>query len=285
MSKSSPGKNSKDGQNRHKMKAKSGNAKGSIPDEIYELNEQTSCTLKAPSITQDDLIKFHEAVAPYLLELSSVKEQIDSSLKTVDKFMDKIREAFQGRMDIVRGASEVWEREQEQVKEIEEQAKEIEELTVTVRRLRQYRQEDFSELEAQIEALRETVETLQLENQNIEQFHSEKFRKRTKELEQREKSLIKEQEKSRKKLETERAEFKKKLEIEKKTQIDMLTKEVEELTRESTKLKARCDTLQKTVDKNDRAYANLEEDHDKVQNRLISLQEQFYFPQQPAENL
>jgi len=279
---------SRDRSQRQKRKDKTANGLSSEIDD-YDESRDTAYEPSPRNISQEDFAKLGADLTPLLDEATAIKQEIVTKLGKWDHLMGDITAAFQGRIHVVKGASDTWGREEEQSKKITE----LEDFTEGL--LRRYGDIELKS-KAEKAALELKIDSLQAEKEGLEQEFKKKYEQeyddRTKEVEEKEKRMDADHRKLMKRLEAETAELRKTLQDDKKNEIDGMKKKIDELkaqaktlsddnTRKETELK----TLKGSAKVLQRAYDHLEKEDTLTRAKMEAMRKEFRLPEQSNEYL
>lgn len=278
----------RDGGQRQKRRSKTANGRSS---ETNDFCDHTDLTIEQSSqnISQEDLVSLESDLAPLLGAATAMKEEIMTTLRKWDHLVEDVTAALQGRIHVVKGASDTWGRDEEQSKKIIE----LEDFNQKLFRR-------FADIEQNCKAekatLEQEVDKLQSEKKGLEQKFAKRYEReyhdRTKEVEEKEKQMDADHRKVKKKLEAEKAELRKTLEGEKKQEIDGmrgkiggLEEQVKSLSDDNDRKGLELKSLNDSLKVLKRAYEHLEKEKESTVAKMEATRNEFRLPEKSDDYL
>jgi chromosome segregation ATPase len=278
----------RDGPQRQKRRLKAANGQSSETDDYHE-RAMLTYEPSPQNISQEDLVGFETDLAPLLHEATAMKQEIVNKLESWDDLMGDITAALQGRIHVVRGASDTWERKEEQTKKMTELEDLNKKLFLRFGDMQKQHEAEKKALELDVEKLQSEMEGLK---QKFTEEYEREYHDRTTKVQEKERQMESKHRKMSKKLEVEKTELRKELESEKKNEIDSMKAKIDEL---ETQVKTLSDhnkgkdvelgKLNSSMTLLKRAYNSLEQENVSSKANVEKLREEFRLPEQSDDYL
>lgn len=195
------------------------------------------------------------------------------SFERASDAVDNLLEIYQGRLHVVNGAKEVWEKDQEQ-------AVLVQELETTIRCLTRTQGADADGHKRELVALEERVKAEKAAKGEVESRYEQIYQDRKAQLDERDNELTKSKERVEKQLLLKEERMAKELrDKEQKMKkgvedsVSKLQKENTDLHERNQDLEAQLSQSQLSCEKTDRAYLDLNKERKSLQLRVSQMQQ------------
>jgi chromosome segregation ATPase len=184
------------------------------------------------------------------------------SFERASDAVDNLLEIYQGRLNVVNGAKEVWEKDQEQ-------ADRMQELETTIKCLIRTQSADAEGHKKELAALEEKVKAEKAAKGEVESRYKQDYQGREAQLNKREDELKKIQERAEKQLLLKERKMQKNIE----DSVDKLREKNADLRNRNQELEAQLSQSQLSCEKTDRAYVDLSKERKSLELRVIQMQQ------------